>query len=208
MHLNVENLACERGGRHLFQGLSFALGPGDALVVTGRNGAGKSSLLAILAGRLNPASGVARITEARERTLPESLHMVGHRDALKTALTAGENLAFARDFLGSPALSPEAALAAVGLSHVARMPVAYLSAGQRRRVALARLLVAERPLWLLDEPTAALDAVSQGILARLVADHRAGGGMVIATTHAPLDWAGTTTVQIERAAAHPAPEAL
>ncbi|MGO4706624.1 heme ABC exporter ATP-binding protein CcmA [Microvirga sp. 2MCAF38] len=208
MRLIVENLACDRGERRVFENLSFTLGPGDALLVTGRNGAGKSSLLAILAGRLNPAAGRLRIEDAGERTLPECLHMVGHRDALKTALTAGENLAFARDFLGSPIVSPEEALTLVGLGHVARMPVAYLSAGQRRRVALARLLVAERPLWLLDEPTAALDTASQDILLQLVAEHRAKGGLVIATTHAPLGWAGAKTIHIERAVPALAPEVL
>ena len=164
LRLSVDNLACDRGERRIFEGVSFTLAPGEALVITGRNGAGKSSLLDILAGRLHPAAGAIRLEDAGERTLPECLHYVGHRDALKAALTAEENLAFARDFLGNPALTPREALDAVGLAHAARLPVAYLSAGQRRRVALARLLVAHRPLWLLDEPTAALDTASQETL--------------------------------------------
>ena len=142
MRIEVENLACRRSGRLVFQGLSFSLATGEALLVTGRNGAGKSSLLAILAGRLAAEAGAIRVERPGERTLPEMLHLVGHRDALKSALTAQENLAFARDLLGDPDLSPRDALAAVGLGQAAELPVAYLSAGQRRRVALARLLVA------------------------------------------------------------------
>ncbi|MCB8819156.1 heme ABC exporter ATP-binding protein CcmA [Microvirga rosea] len=200
MRLRGENLACSRGERRIFEGVSFALGPGDALVVVGRNGAGKSSLLDILAGRLAPAGGALVLTEADDGVLTECLHYVGHRDALKAALTAEENLTFARDFLGSPALKPREALAVLGLAHAAGLPVAYLSAGQRRRVALARLLVARRPLWLLDEPTAALDTASQDILHRLIADHRHQGGIVIATTHQPLGLTDAKTLRIERPA--------
>jgi len=167
-------------------------------VITGRNGAGKSSLLDILAGRLHPEAGAIRLEDAGERTLPECLHYVGHRDALKSALTAEENLAFARDFLGNPALTAREALDAVGLAHAARLPVAYLSAGQRRRVALARLLVALRPLWLLDEPTAALDTASQETLRVILERHRASGGMIAATTHSPLFLQDAKEIRIER----------
>ncbi len=138
MRLIAEDLACRRSGRRIFSGLSFTLEPGEALTVTGRNGAGKSSLLAILAGRLRPEAGRLRAEEVGERTIPECLHVVGHRDGLKGALTAEENLAFARDLLGDADLSPREALARLGLAHAAGLPVAYLSAGQRRRVALAR----------------------------------------------------------------------
>ncbi|MBB4041368.1 heme exporter protein A [Microvirga flocculans] len=198
MRLSVNNLACERGERRIFEGVSFALRPGEALVITGRNGAGKSSLLDILAGRLHPASGTILLEGAGERTLPECLHYIGHRDALKAALTAEENLTFARDFLGHPALSAREALEAVGLAHAARLPVAYLSAGQRRRVALARLLVAQRPLWLLDEPTSALDAASQENLRLLLERHRENGGMIAATTHSPLFLRDAQEIRIER----------
>ena len=198
MRLSVENLACERGERRIFEGVSFTLELGDALTVLGRNGAGKSSLLEIIAGRLAPAAGRLLLGDAGERSLPECLHYVGHRDALKAALTAGENLVFARDFLGDPALPPAEALAAIGLAHALDLPVAYLSAGQRRRVALARLLVSERPLWLLDEPSAALDSASQEILRRLIEAHRETGGIVIATTHAPLFLADAQDLTIER----------
>ncbi|QRM29672.1 heme ABC exporter ATP-binding protein CcmA [Microvirga sp. VF16] len=205
MRLSVNNLACERGERRIFKGVSFTLSPGEALVITGRNGAGKSSLLEILAGRLHPAAGVILLEEAGERTLPECLHYVGHRDALKAALTAEENLTFARDFLGNPALKPREALDAVGLAHAARLPVAYLSAGQRRRVALARLLVAKRPLWLLDEPTSALDTASQETLRLLLESHRDNGGMIAATTHSPLFLNDAKEIRIERT---PSPSAF
>jgi heme exporter protein A len=184
----VENLACRRGGRLVFEGLSFQIGSGEALVVTGRNGAGKSTLLAALAGAITPSAG--RITTegngSDDTPLVERLHAVGHRDGLKAVLTARENLAFCRDLFGNPALDPEGALERVGLAHAVDLPVAYLSAGQRRRVALARLLVAHRPLWLLDEPTAALDTRSQATLLTLMQEHVAGGGLIIAATHAPL----------------------
>lgn len=204
MRLICETLACRRSGRRIFHGLSFALGPGEALMVTGRNGAGKSSLLAMLAGRLKPASGTIRVEDVGEATLAECLHVVGHRDGLKGALTAGENLDFARDLLGAPTASPRDALDALGLGHALRLPVAYLSAGQRRRVALARLLVCRRPLWLLDEPTAALDTASQGVLAGLMAQHRAEGGLVVAATHQPL---GLDAARALRIAPPVAPEA-
>ncbi len=200
MRLIVEDLACRRSGRRVFAGLSFALEPGEALVVTGRNGAGKSSLLAMLAGRLRPDAGAVRVEGVGERTLPECLHLVGHRDGLKAAMTARENLDFARDLLGHRSLPAEEALAEVGLAHAAALPVAYLSAGQRRRVALARLLVAHRPLWLLDEPTSALDAASQTTLGMLMNEHLSNGGLIVAATHAPLDLRGVKEIRIERAA--------
>ncbi|KAA2232149.1 heme ABC exporter ATP-binding protein CcmA [Salinarimonas soli] len=208
MRLIVEELACRRSGRRVFAGLSFALEAGEALVVTGRNGAGKSSLLAILAGRLRPDGGAVRAEGVGERTLAESLHLVGHRDGLKAAMTARENLDFARSLLGDRALSALDALEQVGLGHAAALPVAYLSAGQRRRVALARLLVAHRPLWLLDEPTSALDAASQATLAVLMNEHLGRGGLIVAATHAPLDLRGVKEIRIERAAAPVADDAL
>ena len=200
MRIIVENLACRRSGRLVFDGLSFSLGDTEALLVTGRNGAGKSSLLAMLAGRLRPAAGAIRTEGVEDEDLGQRMHLVGHRDALKSALTAEENLAFARDVLGAAALSPREALAAVGLAHAASLPVAYLSAGQRRRVALARLLVAHRPLWLLDEPTSALDAASQDTLVHLMTAHLAGGGLIVAATHAALPIGGAKALRIDRPA--------
>ena len=201
MRIDVDDLASRRSGRRVFSGVSFGLGPGEALLVTGRNGAGKSTLLAILAGQLRSEEGAVRWAGADERTLPECLHLVGHRDALKAALTARENLAFARDLLGEAGRAPEEALEAVGLAHAAALPVAYLSAGQRRRVALARLLVARRPLWLLDEPTSALDAAAQERLLGIMRAHLAEGGLIIAATHTLLDLPGARELRLERAAA-------
>ncbi len=193
----VNNLACRRSGRLGFDNVSFTLSGGEALVVTGRNGAGKSSLLALLSGRLRPDAGAIDVEGIGDAGLMERLHLVGHRDGLKTALTAEENLGFARDLLGDPGLLPREALGAVGLGHAAPLPVAYLSAGQRRRVALARLLVAHRPLWLLDEPTAALDAASQDILLRLMTAHLSGGGLIVAATHAPLGIDGAKELRLD-----------
>ena len=186
MRLSVDRLACRRSGRLIFQDLSFALGGGEAIAVTGRNGAGKSSLLAIIAGRLRAESGAVAAEGIGERGLAECLHLVGHRDGLKTALTAAENLVFARDLLGDGMMPPAEALAAVGLAHAGAIPVAYLSAGQRRRIALARLLVARRPLWLLDEPAASLDAAAQETLREIMRRHLESGGLIVAATHQPL----------------------
>jgi heme exporter protein A len=203
MELAVHDLACRRAGRRVLAGVSFALGMGEALVVTGRNGAGKSTLLAAVAGLLRPEAGLIRATGLGESTLPESLHLVAHRDALKGSLTAVENLQFASDLLALPGLTPGEALDAVGLPGAADLPVGYLSAGQRRRVALARLLVARRPLWLLDEPTLALDMAAQAMLTGLMQGHLGSGGLIIAATHAPLDLPGARELRIDpvRAAA-------
>jgi heme exporter protein A len=194
--LIAENLACRRGERLLFEGLSFVVRGGEAIALTGRNGAGKSSLIAMLCGRLRLAGGSLRVEGGGEASLPELCHLVGHRDGLKTALTASENLAFAQALLGDDASSPQDALAAVGLPHVAALPVGYLSAGQRRRVALARLLVSRRPFWLLDEPMAALDAAAQAMLTGLMRAHLASGGAILAATHGPLGLDGACELRI------------
>lgn len=188
--LTVQNLTLVRGGRKLAAGLNFEVRSGGALLLTGPNGAGKSTLLRAIAGLLAPASGTISISGdnlAHDETPALQAHYLGHADALKGALSARENLEFWAAALkrrdGRDALQ---ALAAVNLAHVADLPVGWLSAGQRRRTALARLFVAERPLWLLDEPTNALDAASQARLAASMAAHRAKGGMIIAATHAPI----------------------
>ena len=189
MRLRAWQLAIERGGRRLFSGLSFEVGQGSALIVTGPNGAGKSSLLRALSGFLPvQAGGFALEGGDPERTLGEEAHYLGHADALKGALTANENLAFWAGALGGePSREASgAALARVGLAHVIDFPARALSAGQKRRVALARLLVAERPLWLLDEPTAALDAAAQAAFAAIMRVHLDSGGLIVAATHAPL----------------------
>jgi heme exporter protein A len=188
LRLIVSELACERGGRLLFSDLGFSVEAGQAALLTGPNGAGKTSLLSIIAGLLRPLRGEARLDGApdEEQQLPEAAHLVGHRDGLKSQLLVAENLTFWQAILGSPGLSPKAALGALGLAHVLEVPSAYLSAGQRRRVAIARLLVSRRPLWLLDEPTAALDAASRDLLAGVMRSHLASGGLIVAATHEPI----------------------
>jgi heme exporter protein A len=201
MRLIAENLACERSGRRVFAGLTFTVEPGRALVVRGPNGAGKSSLLRLIAGLIEPAGGSLRLDDASdERNLAEQSHYIGHKDALKPALTPRELLIFWQAMLGRPALAPDEALAALGLAHTADLPSAYLSAGQRRRLALARLLVSGRPLWLLDEPTSALDAASQALFAQLTSAHLARGGLVVAATHVDLGLAGTASLALGQAA--------
>ena len=209
MRLRAWDLSMERGGRRLFSRLGFEAEAGAALIVTGPNGAGKSSLLRALCGFLPLASGAFALEGGEaERTVGEQAHYLGHADALKGALTAGENLAFWAGMLGGDA-SPgaaRAALAKVGLAHVADFPARALSAGQKRRVALARLLVARRPLWLLDEPTTALDAASQGVFAAIMQDFLDEGGIVVAATHAPLGLAGARELRIGAGALDGAPE--
>jgi heme exporter protein A len=197
MRLIAEALSCQRSGRPVFAGISFAVEAGGALLLTGRNGAGKSSLLLILAGLLEKEAGRLQLEGGdAERSLGEQAHYVGHRDALKQALTPLETLAFWQGMLGSPATPALEALDRLGLSHAAELPCAYLSAGQRRRLALARLLVSRRPLWLLDEPTSALDAGSQRLFERIVADHLRAGGIAAAATHVPLAFPGAETLRI------------
>ena len=159
--------------------------------MTGPNGAGKSSLLRLAAGLLRPAQGRLALEGGdTELSIGEQAHYLGHQDALKPSLSVAENLRFWGRFLGSTvptgAGKDGAALAAVGLEALVHLPAGYLSAGQRRRLSLARLLAAPRPIWLLDEPTAALDAAAQRMLAELMRAHLAAGGLILAATHGPL----------------------
>jgi heme exporter protein A len=198
MRLVGANVAIERGGRRLFSGLTFDVAAGEALIVTGPNGAGKSSLLRAIAGLIPVTAGTIALDGGDDdQTIGQQAHYVGHADALKGALTAGENLEFwarmlcARDETPTPgrdahSMRAAAALERFGMAHAIGFPVNVLSAGQRRRVALARVLGADRPLWLLDEPTSALDAVAQARLAEIMRAHLAGGGLIVVATHAPL----------------------
>jgi heme exporter protein A len=195
MRLCGRDVRCVRGGREVFSGLDFEAASGEALAVTGPNGSGKTSLLRLIAGLLTMAGGSIDLEGGTtELTLPEQAHYLGHRDALKPALSVAENLAFWRDFLGGAPSdakgnlkqSLKQSLVAVGLDHAIDLPAAYLSAGQRRRLSIARLLAVRRPLWLLDEPTNALDAAGQSMFASHMTDHLAGGGLIIAATHTPL----------------------
>jgi heme exporter protein A len=187
MRLSGLGVTCVRGGRTVFSGLDFEASSGEVLAITGANGSGKTSLLRLIAGLLPPAKGsIALEGGETELTVAEQTHYVGHRDALKPALSVMENLSFWRDFFGGEVFDADESLKAVGLGHAAHLPAAYLSAGQRRRLSLARLLVTRRPVWLLDEPTAALDAAGQQLLAGLLHDHVNRGGLIVAATHGPL----------------------
>lgn len=176
-----------RGGRDVFAGLDFDVAAGSALAVTGANGAGKSSLLRIIAGLLPLAGGSLGLEGGEDdTTLAEQAHYLGHRDPIKGSLTVRENLAFWQAYLGGQIADLPASLASAGLGHLADLPAAYLSAGQRRRLSIARLLAVRRPLWLLDEPTTALDAAGQLHFAAIMEAHLGRGGLIVAATHSPL----------------------
>ncbi len=196
MQLIAENLALERGGRRIVEGLAFQVAAGEALVLTGPNGAGKSTLIRGIAGFLPAAEGSIRLEGGPADTeIAEQCHFVGHRDGVKAALSVRENAVFASRFLGQGE-DVTSALERLGLDALAEVPAAYLSAGQRRRLGLARLLLARRPLWLLDEPTVSLDATSVATLARIVKDHLASGGLVVAATHTPLGLEGARELRL------------
>jgi heme exporter protein A len=191
MKLVADRLACIRGGRTLFSELSFVVEPGNALLLMGPNGAGKTSLIRIVAGLLAPVAGRVGLDGGeRDRGLAEQCHYVGHLNAVKASLTVEENAGFWARYLGGAEVHTERALVAFGLAALRDIPVGYLSAGQKRRLGLARVLLAERPIWLLDEPTASLDAAAQEMLASAVNAHMAGGGLVVAATHMALPFAG------------------
>ncbi|WP_439594454.1 heme ABC exporter ATP-binding protein CcmA [Falsiroseomonas sp.] len=189
--LEARDLACWRGDRAIFAGLSFQLEAGGALLLLGANGAGKSSLLRLLAGLIPPAEGCLQwdgVDALADRVAHAArLRYLSHQDALKPSLTARENLMFYSRLWGGDV---EAALEAVGLTELAELPARILSSGQKRRLALARLALAPARLWLLDEPTVGLDAASVARLGGLLAAHRAAGGAVIAATHLPLPLPG------------------
>jgi len=197
MELIGRDLGCVRGGREVFSGLGFRISAGKALVLTGPNGAGKTSLLRMIAGLLRPAAGRIELAGGEaELSVAEQAHYLGHQDALKPSLTVRENLQFWARYLGGGDEALASALAAVGLDELADLPAAYLSAGQRRRLSLARLLAVPRRLWLLDEPTAALDIAAQERLAALMREHVGGRGIIIVATHGPLALAAAQNLRL------------
>lgn len=185
--LDVVDLACIRSDRAIFAGLSFSVPAGGAMLLTGANGAGKSSLLRVLAGLLPAAEGEILLEGTPARSDPAGhalrLRYISSQDALKPALTVAENLAFYAALWGGE-VAP--ALEALGLGALAGLPGRVLSTGQRRRLALARLALTPTRLWLLDEPSLGLDAASVTRLGALMARHRAAGGAILAATHLPL----------------------
>jgi heme exporter protein A len=228
MRLIADKLTSQRGARVLYDGLSFAVDAGEALLVTGPNGAGKTTLLRTLAGFLRPEAGSIRLEGgAADSSIAEQCHYVGHTNAVKPSLTVTENAAFWNGFLssyeggsglsaaleGNPVASAaeetpgtaldrlDVALETFGLTALRDIPVGYLSAGQRRRAGLMRLALAERPVWLLDEPTASLDDAGQALLAAAVNRHLAQGGIVVAATHLPLGFERARELRLGRPAA-------
>ena len=186
--LIADDLACERGGRTLFEGLSLTLAPGEALLVSGPNGVGKTSFLRQIAGLLPPAAGRLSATGCDEDTpISELCHYVGHLNGAKSVLTVQENLAFWVDYLGGGTDDLSAALSAFHADQLAELPAGLLSAGQKRKLALSRLFAEPRPIWLLDEPSVSLDAASVDRLAALVSEHLQAGGIAAVSTHTPLD---------------------
>ncbi len=181
----------------MFEGVGFEAGAGDLVAIVGRNGAGKSSLLRVIAGLVPKTRGAIRIEGGDSERLPAGhMHYCGHADALKPSLSVRENLGFWRDFYGDARLGIEDALDLFAIEHLADLPAAYLSAGQKRRLSLCRLFVSWRPVWLLDEPTSALDAATQARLAELMRDHLAEGGIILAATHGDLGLAPSRTLAV------------
>jgi heme exporter protein A len=187
MRLSASDLACRRGGRDVFAGVSFSVASGEGMAIRGRNGAGKSSLLRMVVGLVRIAGGRLALEGGDpELTVGEQAHYLGHQDALKPSLSVGENLRFWSAFFDAASADVAEPLAAVGLDALIDLPAAYLSAGQRRRLSIARILAVKRPIWLLDEPTSALDAAAQQRLSEFMRAHVAGGGLILVATHSAL----------------------
>lgn len=191
-------LACRRGERLIFAGLGFTLPPGGALALTGPNGSGKSSLLRLMAGLTPPEAGALAWDGVAVREDPAAhrarLQFIGHQDAVKAALTVVETLAFWAGMRGGHAVMP--ALERFGLAALAQWPCRLLSAGQRRRLTLARLVASAAALWLLDEPLTGLDSDAVADLAAAIAAHRAEGGLVVLSTHAALPFDDVETLSL------------
>ncbi len=185
MKLVVENLTCRRGQRTIFSDLSFSVKSGRGLLLTGANGSGKTTLLRMLAGFIELAEGSIRLEGGQdELELAEQCHYVGHHNGIKHSFTAQENLEFLGEYLGGTNF--EEAVETFGLRGLEDIPAGIMSAGQKRRLGLARLVLVKRPVWFLDEPSVSLDVQSVEILAGVVSKHIEQGGIAIAATHVPL----------------------
>ena len=200
LRLEARDLACRRGGRLIFSGVTFAVNAGEMLALRGPNGVGKTTLLRLIAGFLRPEAGELRLHGADDDVpLAQHCHYVAHQNAIKPQLTVEENLLFWCDFLNGDRARLPHALQALNLETLRHLPGAVLSAGQKRRLSLARLLLATRPLWLLDEPTVGLDVDSVAALSALMNAHLDEGGIIIASTHIDLGLAATRTLHMRPA---------
>ena len=203
IELSAIDLSCVRAGRQVFRSVCFTLRGGQVLAVTGPNGAGKSSLLRLIAGLLRPSAGSVTLTGGDpELSIGEQAHYVGHQDALKASLTVAENLSFWASILGG-AGKVEEALSRVGLGSLAPLPALHLSAGQRRRLSLARLLAAPRPIWLLDEPASSLDAPGGAMLAEITQMHVGGGGLILMAVHGATDIQASAELRLQGPSPNP-----
>jgi heme exporter protein A len=202
MKLIVENLACARGARVVLSHVGFTAAAGESVLLAGPNGSGKTTLLRTLAGFIRPRAGEARLDGAAGE-LDECCHYVGHLNGIKAGFTVDENLGFLASYLGGQGIEAvDTAASAFDLEALRHVPAGFLSAGQKRRLGLARLVLAHRPVWLLDEPTVSLDAASQQLLADAVRAHVTGGGIVVAASHVPLGVAFSRTLRLSAGAAN------
>ena len=201
MRLIAEKLGGERGGQPVFSDIDFSIDSGECLMVTGPNGSGKSTLLRVIAGLLPRSDGEIRLEGGGEEfpSVASASHYLGHLNGMKPAMTVGENLGFWQDFGGAPGIEVGEALEAVGLETVGHLPFGYLSTGQRRRISIARLLVNQRPIWILDEPSAGLDRESERRAVGADVGASRDGGLIVAATHLSLGIEGAATLTMNEA---------